>query len=114
MTDIPSLIDLEDHMDFGDEGRRMISEAKRVADGELRCPTCKGDGQVVKGAISHTCLDCKGEGWMTRMEQNLYYGEGGVLDAEEDQAFLDRAAEEAAQEDEDEYGEAQAALEEEL
>ena len=114
MTDIPSLIDLEDHMDFGDEGRRMISEAKRVADGELRCPTCKGDGQVVKGAISHTCLDCKGEGWMTRMEQNLYYGEGGVNDAEEDQAFLDRAAEEAAQEDEDEYGEAQAELEEEL
>ena len=94
MTDVPSLIDLEDHMDFGDEGRRMIKEAKRVADGELRCPSCDGTGTVVKGAISHTCMDCQGEGWMTRMEQNLYYGEGGVNDAAEDQAYLDRQAEE--------------------
>lgn len=41
---------------------------------------------------------------MTRQEQNEYYGEGGVNDAAEDQAFIDRAAEEAAQEDRDEYG----------
>ncbi len=84
----------EDRMDFGDEGRRMISEAKRVADGELRCPPCGGTGTVVNGAISHTCLDCQGGGWMTRQEQNLYYGEGGVNDAAEDQAYLDRQAEE--------------------
>ena len=68
MTDVPRLLDLEDHMDFGDEARRMIREAKRVADGETRCSTCDGDGQVVKGAITHTCLDCKGEGWITKEE----------------------------------------------
>ncbi len=80
----------------------------------MKCPPCKGTGKIVRGAITHTCMDCEGEGVMSRMQQNYYYGEGGVNDAEEDQAFLDRAAEDAAQEDEDEYGEAQAALEEEL
>ena len=31
---------------------------------------------------------------MSRSEQNEYYGEGGILDAEEDQAYHDRQAEE--------------------
>ena len=86
-----SLIDLEDHMDFGDEGRRMIREAKRVADGELRCPSCDGEGRL---RYDVECPHCGGEGWMTRQEQNLYYGEGGVNDAAEDQAYLDRQTEE--------------------
>ena len=67
----------------------------------MKCPTCDGTGTVVKGAISHTCLDCSGEGWMTRMEQNLYYGEGGVNDAAEDQAYLDRQREEREQAEND-------------
>ncbi len=98
MTDVPSLIDLEDHMDFADEGRRLISEARRVAAGELRCPSCDGEGRKLhRGRLAVydvECPDCDGVGWMTRQEQNLYYGEGGVNDAAEDQAYLDRQAEE--------------------
>jgi hypothetical protein len=70
------------------------------AQGLMLCPTCDGQGEVSKGAITHTCLDCDG-GWMTRMQQNLYYGEGGVLDAEEDQAYLDRQREEREQAEND-------------
>jgi len=48
------------------------------------------------------------------MSSAEYFHESGYSDADDERAFLERAAEEAAQEDEDEYGEAQAALEEEL
>ncbi len=118
MTDVPSLIDLEDHMDFGDEARRVGREKKLTAEGLMKCPTCDGEGDVTKGAITHTCFDCD-DGWMTRMQQNLYFGEGGVNDAAEDQAYLERQEEQAQADeqdrlDEEEYGEAQAELEEEL
>ncbi len=45
---------------------------------------------------------------MTRMQANNYYGEGGVMDAEEDRAYEERAAEDRAEEqdrlDREEYG----------
>ena len=48
------------------------------------------------------------------MSSAEYFHESGYSDADDERAFLERAAEEAAQEDEDEYGEAQAELEGEL
>ncbi|MCK5652376.1 MAG: hypothetical protein KAJ42_13405 [Gemmatimonadetes bacterium] len=76
------------------------------------CPECKGSGRVpyvFEGKPKEReCHACEGFGHMSRMQANNYYGEGGVLDAEEDRAAEDRAAEEAAEEqdrlDREEYG----------
>ena len=84
-----SLVDLEDHMDFGDEARRMVSEAKRVADGEKRCPTCKGTGSQISNKREYKCLDCDGSGWLTRYLQHRYYGEAGYSDAQCERDMLE-------------------------
>jgi translation initiation factor 2 alpha subunit (eIF-2alpha) len=91
VTDVPRYIDLEDHMDFGEEARRQEwrTAIKRVAD----------------QAREKEAAFYKEHG----MSSAEYFHESGYSDAD-----AERAAEEAAQEDEDEYGEAQAALEEEL
>jgi DnaJ-class molecular chaperone len=85
-----SLLDLEDTMDFGDMARRAQRERERLAAGEMACPTCDKTGSVIAAKRERKCSDCDGIGWMTRAQQNEYYGEGGVLDAEEDQAYLER------------------------
>ena len=58
------------------------------------CPECRGSGKAKQGG---PCAPCEGFGSMTRMQANNYYGEGGVLDAEEDRAALERRAAEAAE-----------------
>ena len=55
------------------------------------CPECKGTGKSKQGTF---CWPCEGFGSMSRMQANNYYGEGGVNDAEEEQAYLDRREEE--------------------
>jgi len=93
MTDVPRLIDLEDHMDFGDEARHLEA-IKRVA--------AQAREKEARFEEEHG------------MSSAEYFHESGYSDADDERAFLERAAEEAAQEDQDEYGEAQAELEGEL
>ena len=81
----------------------------------MRCPTCDGTGRVKRqGGLPGECPDCDGFGDMTRDQQSRYFWESGYSDAEAEQDFLDRAAEEQARLDEEQYGEAQAELEAEL
>ena len=91
---------MEDTMDFGDEARRANREALHIAAGDMACPTCSKTGSVItvnkNGSREYECPDCEGAGWMTRAEQNAYFGEGGFFDAEEDQAYLDRQEEDRA------------------
>lgn len=86
---------LENSFDFGDEARRINREALHIAAGDMACPTCDKTGSVISDKRERKCLDCDGAGWMTRAEQNAFFGEGGYFDAEEDQAYLDRLEEDA-------------------
>jgi hypothetical protein len=56
-----------------------------LADELLRLDKIREDDQARSVKVSK----------MTRAEQNEHFGEGGVLDAEEDQAYLDRQSDEA-------------------
>jgi DnaJ-class molecular chaperone len=87
-------MDLEDFIDFAEEARMRRQPLQP-------CPECKGSGKSKQGP---RCGPCEGIGQMTRMQANNYYGEGGVLDAEEDQAAEERAAEEQDRLDREEYG----------
>lgn len=75
-----------------------LTERLRKEQGLMFCPTCDGGGKVPYVFDGEPrfreCYDCEGEGWMDRSQQNHYFGEGGVNDAEEDQAYLDRQEEE--------------------
>ena len=85
---------LENSFDFGDEARRINREALHIAAGDMACPTCDKTGSVIyrfEGQPKEReCYDCEGAGWMDRSLQNLYFGEGGVNDAQEDQDHYDR------------------------